>query len=84
VEPADKPTRVTVGIEDPTKADATLLFTTAIPTAALAKIKVGEKVEFSGVADSFTKDPYMLTFKDPDIPGVELAPVVRKPGRKKR
>jgi tetratricopeptide (TPR) repeat protein len=84
VEPADKPTRVTLGIEDPTKADATLLFTTPIPTAALSKIKVGEKIEFSAEADSYTKDPYMLTFKDPEIPGVELAPVVRKPGRKKK
>jgi hypothetical protein len=84
VEPADKPTRVTVGIEDPTKADATLLFTNAIPTAALSKIKVGEKVEFSGVADSFTKDPYMLTFKDPDIPGVQLAPPPPRPKGRKR
>ena len=81
VEPADKPTRVTVGIEDPTKADATLLFTTAIPAAALTKIKVGEKIDFTGVADSYTKDPYMLTFKDPDFPGVQLAP---PPPRKKR
>jgi tetratricopeptide (TPR) repeat protein len=85
VEPADKPTRVTVGIEDPTKADATLLFTTPIPAAALTKIKVGEKVEFTGVADSFTKEPYMLTFKDPDIPGVQLAPPpARKTPAKKR
>ena len=84
VEPAEKPTRITVGIEDPTKADATLLFTTAIPAAALTKIKVGEKVDFSGVAESFTKDPYMLTFKDPDIPGVVLAPAPpRKPARKR-
>ncbi len=84
VEPADKPTRITVGIEDPAKADATLLFTTAIPAAALTKIKVGEKVDFGGVAESFTKDPYMLTFKDPDIPGVQLAPPPpRKPGRKR-
>ena len=75
---------MTLGIEDPTKADATLLFTTPIPTAALSKIKVGEKIEFSAEADSYTKDPYMLTFKDPEIPGVELAPVVRKPGRKKK
>jgi len=83
VEPADKPTRITVGVEDPTKADATLLFTTPIPAAALTKIKVGEKVDFSGVADSFTKDPYMLTFKDPDIPGVQLAPPPPRPHRKR-
>ncbi len=74
LDPADKPTRITVGIEDPTKADATLLFTTAIPAAALDKLKVGGKVDFTGVAESYTKDPYMLTFKDPDIPGVQLAP----------
>ncbi len=84
VEPADKPTRVTVGIEDPTKADATLLFTNPIPAAALTKIKVGEKIDFGGVADSFTKDPYMLTFKDPDVPGVELAPAPPRKSRKKR
>ena len=83
VEPADKPTRITVGIEDPTKADATLLFTTAIPAAALTKIKVGEKVDFTGVAESYTKDPYMLTFKDPDIPGVQLAPPPPKTTRKR-
>jgi len=83
VEPADKPTRITVGIEDPTKADATLLFTNAIPAAALTKLKVGEKVDFTGVADSFTKDPYMLTFKDPDIPGVVLAPAPPKPHKKR-
>jgi hypothetical protein len=81
VEPADKPTRVTLGVEDPTKADTTLLFTNPIPTAALTKIKVGEKIDFGGVADSYTKDPYMLTFKDPDVAGVELAPA---PPRKKR
>jgi hypothetical protein len=83
VEPADKPTRITVGIEDPAKADATLLFTTAIPAAALTKIKVGEKVDFSGVAETFTKEPYMLTFKDPDIPGVQLAPPPPRKGKKR-
>ena len=84
VEPAEKPTRITVGIEDPTKADATLLFTTAIPVAALTKIKVGEKVDFTGIADSYTKEPYMVTFKDPDIPGVQLAPPPPKPKGRKR
>jgi hypothetical protein len=86
VEPADKPTKVTVGIEDPTIADATLLFTTPIPAAALTKVKTGEKVDFTGVAESYTKDPYMLTFKDPDIPGVQLAPppTRKTPAKKKR
>jgi len=37
------------------------------------KVKVGQKLEFSGVAESFVKDPYMLTFKDPTIPGVKTS-----------
>jgi len=74
LDPADKPTKITLGIEDPTKADATLIFTTAIPASALTKIKVGEKINFTGVVDAFTKDPYMLTFKDADVEGVQLAP----------
>jgi len=82
VEPADKPTKVILGIEDATKPDVTLLFTTAIPAAALTKIKVGEKIEFSGVADSYTKDPYMLTFKDPEIVGVTLAPAPPRKSKK--
>lgn len=85
LEPADRPTKATVGVEDPTKADATLLFSEPLPASALEKIKVGEKIDFTGIADGFTKDPYMLTFKDPTIPGVQLAtPPRRAPrGRKK-
>jgi len=50
-----------------------------------AKIKVGDKLEFSGIADSFVKDPYMLTFKDPTIPGVETtAPAKTSKKGKKR
>jgi tetratricopeptide (TPR) repeat protein len=84
VEPADKPIKVTLGVEDPTKADATLIFTTPIPEAALTKIKVGEKIDFTGVVDSFNKDPYMLTFKDPEVAGVQLAPPPARKAAKKR
>ena len=66
--PADKPTTVVLGVTDPTKPDATLVFTQPLPPDA---VKVGTKVDFSGVADSFTPNPYMLTFKDPSIPGVK-------------
>jgi len=72
IDPPDKPTKVVLGVQDPTKPDCTLVFTTALPASALDTIKVGGKIDFSGVADSFTKDPYMLTFKDPDIPGVQM------------
>ena len=83
VDPPDHPTKVAVGVEDPTKPDATLEFSQPLPTEALDKIKVGQKIEFSGVADSYLKDPYMLTFKDPTIPGVQTTAPPRKGRRKK-
>jgi hypothetical protein len=77
--------KVTLGVEDPTKVDTTILFTTPLKDTELAKIKVGEKLDFTGIADSYTKDPYMLTFKDPTIPGVETTAPAKtgKKGRKK-
>jgi tetratricopeptide (TPR) repeat protein len=82
IDPPDKPTKVTLGVDDPTKADATLTFTKPLPASALDKIKVGEKLEFSGVAESYTKDPFMLTFEDPAIPGVQTTAPAKK-GRKR-
>ena len=76
------PNRVTLGVEDPTKPDATLEFSQPLNAAALDKIKVGEKLDFSGVVDSYTKDPYMLTLKDPTIPGVQTTAPVRR-GRRR-
>jgi hypothetical protein len=83
IDPPDHPTKVVLGIEDPAKPDATLEFSQPLPTEALDKIKVGQKVDFSGVADSYTKDPYMLTFKDPTIPGVQTTAPPRRGRRKK-
>lgn len=77
IDPPDRPTKVTLGIEDPTKPDATLEFSQPLPAAALDKIKAGQKLDFSGVADSYNKDPYMLTFKDPTIPGVQTTAPAR-------
>jgi hypothetical protein len=74
-----------LGIEDPTKPDATLTFSQPLPASALDKIKVGQKVDFSGVADSYTKDPFMLTFKDPTLPGVQTtAPAKHGTTRRRR
>jgi len=78
IDPPDKPTKVVLGVEDPAKPDATLLFSQPLPASALDTIKVGAKLDFSGVADSFTKDPYMLTFKDPTIPGVQTTAPPKK------
>lgn len=83
VDPPDRPTKVVLGVEDPTKPDATLEFSQPLPPDALNVIKVGQKIDFSGVADSWTKDPYMLVFKDPTIPGVKTTTPART-GRKRR
>jgi hypothetical protein len=69
LDPPDKPTKIVLGVLDPTKPDATLVFSEPIPATA---VKVGDKIEFGGVGDSFTKDPYMLTLKDPELPGIKL------------
>lgn len=85
IDPAEKPTKVVLGVYDAAKPDAA---TSAKPDATLvfeepvtAPVKVGDMIEFSGVADSFTKDPYMLTFKDPDAPALKPAakPKPKKP-----
>ncbi len=75
--------KIVLGVLDPTKPDATLTFSEPIPADA---VKVGDKIEFSGVGDSFTKSPYMLTFKDPEVPGVKTikAPVKKGPHRQVR
>ncbi len=85
VDPPDRPTKVTLGVEDPTKPDTVLLFSQPLPASALDKVKVGQTLQFSGVADSYTKDPYTLTFKDPTIPGVQTTAPARKgrTGRKR-
>lgn len=73
LDPAAAPTKVVLGVEDPTKPDATLEFSNPLPADALNVVKVGSQVQFSGIADSYTANPYMLTFKDPSIPGVKTA-----------
>jgi hypothetical protein len=84
IDPPDKPTKVVLGVDDPQTPDATLLFSKALPPSALDKIKVGQTLEFSGVADSYTKDPFMLTFKDPNVPGVETSAPAKKPTTTRR
>lgn len=83
LDPADRPTKVVLGVQDPATPDATLEFSQPLPPDALNVIKVGQKIEFSGIADAYVKDPYMLTFKDPSIPGVKTTTPART-GRKHR
>jgi tetratricopeptide (TPR) repeat protein len=84
VEPPDKPTTITLGVEDKNTPDATLTFSE--PINPVTPIKTGDQLAFSGVADSYAATPYMLTFKDPSLPDTKLATERKRTvhGRKKR
>ena len=78
------PAKVTLGVEDPAKPDATLEFSQPLPASAMDKVKVGEKLEFSGIAESYVKDPYMLAMEGPAIPGVQTAAPAKKGTARRR
>jgi tetratricopeptide (TPR) repeat protein len=56
--PANRPKELVLAMEDPTKPDVTLKLDSPLP----GKMDPGGEIAFSGVADSFNKDPFMVTF----------------------
>lgn len=56
--PATRPKSVVIGIEDPNVPDATLKFETPLP----GKVEPGTKISFSGTAESYTANPFMVVF----------------------
>ena len=56
--PLIHPKELVLAIEDPAKADVTLKLDSTLP----GKMEAGGDIEFEGVAESFTKDPFMVTF----------------------
>jgi hypothetical protein len=56
--PTPRPKELVLAIEDPSKPDVTLKFESALP----GKMEPGADIEFEGVADAYTKDPFMVTF----------------------
>jgi tetratricopeptide (TPR) repeat protein len=84
MEPAARPKTVLVSIADPTGkvADAMLKFETPLAT----KADPGTDISFSGIADSFTKDPFTIAFvvDKKDLKGWPApAPVHRRPAGRK-
>lgn len=77
LDPPDRPTRVLIGVSDPSTPDATLEFSKLLSGAFVERIKPGEKLEFEGVVSSYSKDPYMLILKDPKIRGPEASAPTR-------
>jgi len=57
-EPATHPKTLVLSVEDGTTPDATIKLAEALP----GKADPGTKITFSGVADSFTANPFMITF----------------------
>jgi len=56
--PTLRPRELVLAIENPDKPDVTLRLDSALP----GKMDVGAEISFEGVADSFSKDPFMVTF----------------------
>ncbi|MEP7352622.1 MAG: hypothetical protein ABI824_05265 [Acidobacteriota bacterium] len=57
--PTDQPKQLVLGVYDPAVADTTLTFAEALP----GTMPIGEEISFNGVAKSYTKEPFMLTFE---------------------
>ena len=57
--PALKPNTIVLAVEKDGVADCTITFEAALP----GKMDAGSELEFTGVAKSFKKDPYMLTLE---------------------
>lgn len=55
--PETRPKQLVIAVEDPTKPDVTLNFETPLP----GKADPGTTLEFVGVAQSFNKEPFMIT-----------------------
>ena len=56
--PANKPKELVLALEKPDVADVTLKFEEPLP----GNMEPGAVLEFEGVPDSYTKEPFMVTF----------------------
>ena len=56
--PAARPRELVLAIENPDQADVRLKLESALP----GKMEPGAEISFDGVADSYTKDPFLVTF----------------------
>jgi tetratricopeptide (TPR) repeat protein len=56
--PPARPKELTLAIENPSVADVTLKLDSALP----GKMEAGQEIEFEGIARSYTREPFMVTF----------------------
>jgi len=70
-----KPKEILLALSDPTTPEVTLKFETPVRADA------GATLVFEGVADSFSKEPFMLTLtaEKSDVEGLSAAPAAKKP-----
>ena len=69
--PAVRPKQLVLAMEDPASGEVTLKLDSALP----GKMEPGSDIEFQGVADAYTKEPFMVTFE------VEKAKIVGWTGK---
>ncbi len=77
--PETRPKELVLSVEDGTTADCTL----KLDEALVGKMEPGAMIGFSGVAESFAKDPYMVTFNVEKTKVTGWAGKVERPVRKK-
>ncbi|MBI3278507.1 MAG: hypothetical protein HYZ57_01545 [Acidobacteria bacterium] len=79
--PTRRPKEVQLALSDGTTPEVTLKFETPLPNNA----DPGTVIEFTGVAKSYTKEPFMVTFEaeKADISGWPAATAAKKPAARK-
>ena len=78
--PAARPTELVVAVTDPSTPEVTL----KLDKALAGKPVPGSVVEFEGVPETFTREPFMVTFEQASVTGLkmEATPTKRAPAKK--
>jgi tetratricopeptide (TPR) repeat protein len=78
--PAARPTELVVAVTDPSTPEVTL----KLDKALAGKPVPGSEVEFEGVPETFSKEPFMVTFEQASVTGLkmEATPTKRAPSKK--
>lgn len=79
--PPVRPKELVVGVEKPDTPEVTL----KLEAALTGKPVIGSEVEFEGVPETFTKEPFMVTFDQAKVSGLKMeapAPTRRPVGKK--
>jgi tetratricopeptide (TPR) repeat protein len=79
--PAVRPRELVLGVADPTVPEVTL----KLDSPLTGKPELGSEIEFEGIPQTFTQDPFMVTFdvEKEKITGLKMEAPARRPTGKK-